>query len=90
MEKDNIEENRLKIEEIDKLKDSSYSSKINTIFWTALSALELLIRYVTLDKSFINLMPIASIPLIGYIVNKIRVDSKINNLEKEMVSSKQR
>ena len=82
------EEGRLKIQKIEHLKEKSYEYKINTIFWVALSSLEVLIRYVTTDKTLPKLIPISIIPLLGFLFNKIRMDKKVNNLEEEILNPK--
>ena len=84
------EEVRLKIEKLFKLQINSYEAKINSVFWAALSGLEFLIRYVSTDKSLKKLIPITIIPLAVCIFNKIRLDIKIHNTEKEILNSKQK
>ncbi len=90
LEGNKTEEGRLKVKKIETLRDSSYNYKINTIFWSLFSGLEFLVRYIATDKSLKSLIPIGVIPLIGCLFNKIRLDRKVNNLQEEILNSKQK
>lgn len=84
-EEKNIGEERLKIEKIENLQNSSHNSKADATFFGMLGSVAILFGIVGLKMPYqgaLLLAPSFVLPILGLIGKKLYTDKKVNKLEK--------
>ena len=90
---ENLEDGRLRIENIDNYQNRSDDDKIGAILFGMMGGIEILLALVGLKAKFADLLlllPVSLFPSLVLLISKFISDRKVYNLEEEIINPKEK